>query len=81
MRPDDNDVFEYGDRTIFNLRAQAFTPEEDFGTMILPVGEKTHASPEILPIEDPIARLELKLEAALRKLDSIDATLARLLNR
>ena len=83
MSPDENDPFEYGDRTIFNLRAQAFQPDEDFGTMILPAPSKTDIAPPLalLPVEDPIARLEAKLDAAMRKLDSIDATLARLLSR
>lgn len=82
MSPDDKDLFEYGDRTIFNLRAQSFQPDEDFGTMVLPLGEpKAPMAAETLPIEDPMARLEQKLDAVLRKLDSIDATLARMLNR
>jgi hypothetical protein len=85
MSPDENDPFEYGDRTIFNLRAQAFQPDEDFGTMILHVEPKTDVPVlsvlPVLPNEDPIARLEAKLDAAMRKLDSIDATLARLLSR
>jgi protein-tyrosine phosphatase len=82
MRPDDKDVFEYGDRTIFNLRAQSFNPEEDFGTMILPVEPKAELPPPLpLPGEDHLVRLEQKLDAMMRKIESIDATLARLLAR
>ncbi|HEX8411282.1 MAG TPA: hypothetical protein VF883_20650 [Thermoanaerobaculia bacterium] len=91
----ENDVFNYGDRTIFQLRAQSFTIENEYGTMIGPLvlpavetgGGQPEAPVEAVP-EDPIARLELKLERALQmiatlqhKLDSIDATLARALNR
>jgi hypothetical protein len=89
MTPDDENVFDYGDRTIFQLRAQSFAIENDYGTMIGPV--PTAALPLVetaAPAEDPIARLEQKLDLALRqiailqqKLDSIDVTLARALNR
>ena len=95
MKPDEPTLpppdapFEFGDRTILALRAQPFAIEHEYGTMIshetteipLPVVE---TAPEI----DPIQRLEQKLDAALRliqslqqQLDSIDATLARALNR
>jgi hypothetical protein len=89
MTPDDENLFTYGDRTIFQLRTQSFAIENDYGTMIGP------APTPILPVveppvvaEDPTARLEQKLDLALRqiallqqKLDSIDVTLARALNR
>ena len=86
----ENDVFSYGDRTIFQLRAQSFTIEQEYGTMMgspaLPAVETE--VPIQTPSDDPIARLEQKLERALamiatlqHKLDSIDATLARALNR
>lgn len=89
MAPDDDsDVFQYGDRTIFQLRTQEFAIENDYGTMIGP-------SAPVLPVvdtpplaEDSVSRLEQKLDLALRqlaalqqKVDSIDTTLARLLNR
>lgn len=94
--------FEFGDRTILALRAQPFTIEHEYGTMMLPATssvprETTEMPLPVLPsVEnaapeaeiDPIVRLEAKLDAALRliqslqqQLDSIDATLARALNR
>ena len=95
MTPDEpqDDLFEYGDRTMFQLRTQSFTIENDYGTMIVP-GSSIPVLPVVevetpeLPEEDPVARLERKLDAALRlistlqqKLESIDVTLARALNR
>jgi hypothetical protein len=85
---DQNDVFEYGDRTIFQLRAQSFAIENEYGTMIGPV--PVSLPPVETPVveDTPMARLEQKLDLALRqiavlqqKLDSIDVTLARALNR
>jgi hypothetical protein len=87
--------FEFGDRTLLALRAQPFAIEHEYGTMILPAGRETTEIPlpvvEIAALQaeiDPIVRLEQKLDAALRliqslqqQLDSIDATLARALNR
>ena len=101
---DDAPVFEFGDRTVLQLRNQTFAPgQEEFGTIIStpaaapqpepaveqPVGLATLAIP--LPaeaIEDPMVRLELKVDAALQaiahlqqRLESLDATLARVLMR
>ncbi|HET8773806.1 MAG TPA: hypothetical protein VFP80_08450 [Thermoanaerobaculia bacterium] len=87
--------FEFGDRTLLALRAQPFAIEHEYGTMMLPAGPISRETTEIpLPVvesapeTDPIQRLEQKLDAALRliqslqqQLDSIDATLARALNR
>jgi hypothetical protein len=88
--------FEFGDRTLLALRAQPFAIEHEYGTMILPAGSpiprETTEMPlpvvEPAPEVDPIVRLEQKLDTALRlihslqqQLDSIDATLARALNR
>ena len=89
MTPNDENVFDYGDRTIFQLRAQSFTIENDYGTMIGPVPAASLPVVETPVIaDDPVARLEQKLDLALRqisllqqKVDSIDATLARALNR
>lgn len=94
--------FEFGDRTLLALRAQPFAIEHEYGTMMLPATspvprETTEMPLPVLPIVeaaapdapvDPIVRVEQKLDAALRliqslqqQLDSIDATLARALNR
>ena len=89
MTPDDENVFEYGDRTIFQLRAQSFAIENDYGTMMGPLPTPVLPVVETPVIaDDPVARLEQKLDLALRqiallqqKLDSIDVTLARALNR
>lgn len=83
--------FEFGDRTILQMRNQDFEIAEEYGTVVLQPGaaapEETLAAETSLP-DDPIARLEQKLDAALRminsmqhKLESLDATLARLLMR
>jgi hypothetical protein len=86
----DENIFDYGDRTMFQLRAQAFAIEEEYGTMMAPPPMPAGAdvSPPDVTAEDPIVRLEQKLDAALRmiavlqhKVESIDATLARALNR
>jgi hypothetical protein len=89
MTPDDENIFDYGDRTIFQLRTQSFAIENDYGTMMGPL--PTPVLPVVetpIAVDDPIARLEQKLDLALRqiavlqqKLDSIDVTLARALNR
>ena len=90
MTPDDekNEVFSYGDRTIFQLRAQSFAIENDYGTMIGPVARPLPVVEPPVVAEDPLARLEHKLDLALRqiallqqKIDSMDVTLARALNR
>ena len=105
MKPDETPLtpsdapFEFGDRTLLALRAQPFTIEHEYGTMILPLGAPVPRETTEMPLPvvesaapqaeiDPIVRLEQKLDAALRlihslqqQLDSIDATLARALNR
>ena len=105
MKPDETPLnpsdapFEFGDRTLLALRAQPFTIEHEYGTMILPAGAPVPRETAEMPLPivepaaseapaDPIARLEQKVDMALRlmqslqqQLDSIDATLARALNR
>jgi hypothetical protein len=88
----DDDVFEYGDRTIFQLRAQPLAIDEEYGTICskptrdLPIAPPMAIDAE--PAGDRVALLEQKLEGALRRIellqqriDSMDATLARALNR
>jgi hypothetical protein len=84
IRPFDDDPFAYGDQTVLQLRtatfdvpAEAPEPEPAFGTVMMPVP----------PVEeDPIVRIEQKLDLALRqitalqqRLESLDTTLMRVL--
>ena len=95
---DTSDVFEYGDRTIFQLRAQPIDFDEQYGTIVqqpvpvvapaVDIAAETPASFEAAEDVDRVTLLERKLEAALRRidqlqqrLDSIDSTVARALNR
>lgn len=90
------DVFEYGDHTILQLRSQPFAVQDDFGTIVTMPLETTPFRTVAAPLadlgaqEEPdrIARLEEKLDAALRqiaalqqRLESIDQTLMRTLVR
>ncbi len=96
----ENEPFEFGDRTIFNLRNQDFDPSEEFGTVVLkpqhhepepsdtPQEEPGTPSAEHALSDDPLVRIEQKLDAALRqihslqqRLESLDATIARSLLR
>jgi hypothetical protein len=88
------DVFEIGERTIFRLQNQAspFDPD-DLGTMVVRPHPATLDSPSrVVAVseieEEPIARLEAKidalaqtLESLQRRLDSIDSLMARALAR
>lgn len=88
-----DDVFDIGDRTIFQLRSQQFSVGEEFGTMIVrvPSGDETML---VTPVsdapapQDPVAELQRKLDVAFRqiaalqqRIDSMDAMLARFLSR
>lgn len=92
--PDSGDVFAFGESTILQMRNQPFRVGEDqYGTMMsTPLPDI--APPETEPdgatsdADDPLARLERKLDMALRhidalqqRLESIDSALARVLNR
>lgn len=80
--------FDIGDRTIFQMRSQRFDVEE-FGTIMgsssrpdALVAQSTELS------EQPLKRIEQKLDAALRALemlqsrvDSLDSLLSRVVNR
>ena len=92
----ENQPFEIGDGTILKLRNQDFHPDDEFGTVMThshkpqasafseaPVQSQTETQPE-----DPIARIEHKLDMALRqiqaiqlRLESLDATVAKSLVR
>jgi hypothetical protein len=81
--------FIFGDRTVFALRAQAFALGDEYGTIvprsvIRPAAEE---AVENAPV-DPITRLEQKLDAAMKmietlqkRIDSMDAAVARALTR
>ena len=100
------EVFDYGDHTILQLRSQPFDVANEFGTMLnLPAEQagvpddadptRTRAIPmpeEAATVahapEETIARLEQKLDLALRqiaalqqRLESMDATLMKMLMR
>jgi hypothetical protein len=92
--PDSGDVFAFGESTILQMRNQPFRVGDDqYGTMMstplpdVPAAEsELEAAPQATA--DPLARLERKLDQALRQIDalqhrleSIDAALARVLNR
>lgn len=103
----ENEPFEFGDRTIFQLRNQDFEPQDreaaapvrelasdEFGTVVLKPGQTLESV--LPPVEataaavsdDPLVRVEQKLDAALRqlhslqqRLESLDATIAKVLLR
>jgi hypothetical protein len=89
----EEDPFAYGDQTVLQLRAQPFTVQDELGTVVtMPLEtdrrERNPALNTLFAEEDPIARLEGKLDAALRqiaalekRLESLDVTLARALAR
>lgn len=97
--PSSAEVFEFGESTILQLKSQPFRVGDQYGTMMsVPLPESAADSPFAAepPVtaapaaadEDPIARLEAKLDLALRhietlqqRLDSIDAAIARALHR
>ena len=89
QRDDGKAVFEFGDRTIGMMELQTFTLD-DYGTRALPPTPviATITEPLAAPNADPLARIEHKLDLMLnaitalsRRIDSIDETIARILNR
>ena len=89
----EDNPFSYGDRTVLQLRSQPFQVQDELGTVVTMPIETTvaripiAAAPAIAE-EDPIARLEQKLDLALRcieklqqQIESMDLTLARALSR
>jgi hypothetical protein len=96
----ENEPFEFGERTILNLRNQDFHPEDEFGTVVsrpqphdtepaqVETPEEGVEAPAQALSDDPLVRVEQKLDAALRhlqsmqqRLESIDATIAKALLR
>jgi hypothetical protein len=95
--PDNDAPFAYGDGTVMQLRSQSFHLPDDFGTMMVSEPSASSAGSDIaLPIalpaaaqdDDALVRMEQKLDLALRQLErlqqrieSLDLTMARVLNR
>jgi hypothetical protein len=90
----ESDPFAYGDQTVVQLRSQSFDVEDERGTVVtMPIGTDPRLTvaapaPEVFVDEEPLVRLERKLDLALRQitalqqqLDSLDVTLARVLSR
>lgn len=87
---DERPVFEFGDRTVGVLQLQTFNVD-DYGTRasLSPViSDAAEPVAKEGPGEDTLARIERNVELALggiqallRRIDSIDATLAKLINR
>ena len=80
--------FDIGDRTILQMRSQKFDVEE-FGTIVGPprLGDTLVTRAREVSAE-PLERIEQKLDAALRALetlqlrvDSLDSLLSRVVNR
>ena len=81
------EVFQVGDRTIFQLRKQTFELGEEFGTMVV---RPHHADeqPEAVAAPASAMTLEQKVDTLLnavaalqRRLDSIDAVIAKIATR
>ena len=87
------DPFEYGDRTLYFLRNQQFDVAEEYGTMI--AGSGTQETLPLLTATEDVPRgpegegtVERKIDAIMARMSSIesslasiDAALARVLNR
>lgn len=93
-RDDVADPFEYGDRTLYFLRNQPFQVDEEFGTMVARVRSDVETVPLIAAGDavegepDRERGIERKIDAMMERmmsiesrLSSIDAALARILNR
>jgi hypothetical protein len=94
-RKTENEPFSFGDSTILQLRNQDFEPADEFGTVVLKPGQALDTEPAGIEApaaaaqsEDPLVRIEQKLDAALRqlhslqqRLESLDATIAKVLMR
>jgi hypothetical protein len=91
----DPDPFAYGEHTVVQLRAQPFEVQDELGTVVTMPIDTTPRNPlaavpagPVAVEEDPMTRLERKLDAALRQIaklqqtiESLDLTLARALSR
>ena len=89
----EEDPFDYGDRTVLQLRAQPFEVQDAFGTVVtMPIDTAPRNPLAPVPVEtvfaeeDPIVRLERKIDASMQqiamlqqRIESLDTTLARVL--
>ncbi len=91
--------FSYGDQTVLQLRSQPFQVQDELGTVVtMPIETAVARIPvavapappldTLFAEEDAMARLERKLDTALRhieklqqRIESLDVTLARALAR
>ena len=87
MGDEKDDVFEYGEKTTFRLRDQEFL-SDDYGTVMNVPTPEVPAPPPPDETKSELARIEEKLDAVLhgletlqRRVDSIDAMIARVLTR
>ena len=92
MSGDNDDVFEYGDQTTFRLRDQEFMVDDLSTVASVPVPDlpatDVPADPPPPPAPTDLARIDQKLDAIVhaiealqRRVDSIDAMIARVLTR
>lgn len=82
--------FAYGEGTVMKLQSQQFDVQDELGTMMVKATEIGASSTPSVVIadEDPLVRMERKLDLALRqieklqhRIESLDLTLARTLMR
>ena len=95
----EDDPFAYGEHTVLQMRAQPFQVQDELGTVVtmpietnvrMPLAAVEPSVPldTVFAEEEPMARLERKLDTALRqieklqqRIESLDLTLARALSR
>lgn len=85
---EEQEPFQYGDQTVVQLRSQPFNVADDATVVVMPVAPAPTPLDTIYAEEEPMARLERKLDAVTRqiaalqqRLESLDVTLARALAR
>ena len=91
------DPFPYGEHTVLQMRSQPFEVQDELGTVVtmpldtnvrMPLAVAPSPLDTVFAEEDPIARMERKLDDALQmieklqqRIESLDMTLARALAR
>ena len=83
--------FAYGEGTVMKMQSQQFDVQDELGPMMVKATElvaSSSAPPVVISDEDPLVRMEKKLDLALRqieklqqRIESLDLTLARTLMR